>query len=365
MSVTLTLPETVDLRRIRLVYGPLPEAAISVHILTDPKHHPLHAAWVRRCRSLPNELRQEFRRLRPAFACGLLGFLCPTRAEWDVDIAQGLRRLEDVEDGILFYELAYATTLRMDRRPRSPEQAHSAADAILRAAAHDDVLHHLLSDALNEPRALLERIARFLQRYWDEAFQDEWLRIRPTIDAAAGSTARTLSEGGLPALLRTLSPEVLLGPDKRTATLARPFDLDIELRHDSDVEIHVSYYLWPHVWVSGDPNWPLALAVPTTPPRLPASRDRPRPELVRSLRALGDPTRLNLLRIVADEPRSTQELARLLNMSEPGISRHLTTLARAGLVRSRREGHYVVYNINQEALEPLAEALLGYISPSS
>ena len=54
------------------------------------------------------------------------------------------------------------------------------------------------------------------------------------------------------------------------------------------------------------------------------------------------------------QPRSTQELAPLVGLSEAGTSKHLRLLAEAGVVTSRREGYYVVYSVVDERVESLA-----------
>jgi DNA-binding transcriptional ArsR family regulator len=87
----------------------------------------------------------------------------------------------------------------------------------------------------------------------------------------------------------------------------------------------------------------------------------PSEELVRLLRALADQTRLRALKLIAERPRSTQELAPLVGISEAGLSKHLRQLADAGLVRSRREGYFVLYSIVPERIDPLTESLQRFL----
>jgi DNA-binding transcriptional ArsR family regulator len=58
--------------------------------------------------------------------------------------------------------------------------------------------------------------------------------------------------------------------------------------------------------------------------------------------------RLRALRLIAQAPRSTQELASLIAISEAGLSKHLGILSEAGLVESRRAGYYVLYTLSDE-----------------
>lgn len=71
--------------------------------------------------------------------------------------------------------------------------------------------------------------------------------------------------------------------------------------------------------------------------------------------------RLRALRLIAERPRSTQELAPLVGISEAGLSKQLRALADAGLVSSRRDGYYVLYSLVPERIAPLSDALLRYL----
>jgi DNA-binding transcriptional ArsR family regulator len=87
----------------------------------------------------------------------------------------------------------------------------------------------------------------------------------------------------------------------------------------------------------------------------------PPEELLRLLKAVGDGTRLCALRLIAERPRTTQELAPLVGISEAGLSKHLRSLADAGVVETRRDGYYVLYSLVPDRLEPLSGALLSFL----
>lgn len=61
------------------------------------------------------------------------------------------------------------------------------------------------------------------------------------------------------------------------------------------------------------------------------------------LKSLADETRLRLLRLLLREELNVQELAHILKMAQPRVSRHLAVLRNAGLVRDRRQGTKVFY----------------------
>jgi ArsR family transcriptional regulator len=84
--------------------------------------------------------------------------------------------------------------------------------------------------------------------------------------------------------------------------------------------------------------------------------DEPRNLTVDVYRALADPIRLELLaRIAARGPVCVCHLQEDLPYSQPRISKHLATLRRAGLVSARREGNWVYYSAEPEALEVARE----------
>ena len=83
--------------------------------------------------------------------------------------------------------------------------------------------------------------------------------------------------------------------------------------------------------------------------RVPSPPDHPEASL-ELLKALADRSRLRILGALRERPLWVELLAERLSLSASTVSSHLKKLERAGLVRSRREQYYVVY-------EPVAELL--------
>jgi len=69
---------------------------------------------------------------------------------------------------------------------------------------------------------------------------------------------------------------------------------------------------------------------------------------------VGDPKRLRLLYLVAEQPRNVSELTEMLGVSQPTVSHHLRILRDRGLVEARKEGTTVYYFLsNPRILEAL------------
>jgi len=71
-------------------------------------------------------------------------------------------------------------------------------------------------------------------------------------------------------------------------------------------------------------------------------------ELLSNLRAVGEPSRLRLLAILARGEFSVTELTRVLGQSQPRVSRHLKLLCDAGLLEKFREQHWIYYRVPGE-----------------
>ena len=77
------------------------------------------------------------------------------------------------------------------------------------------------------------------------------------------------------------------------------------------------------------------------------------------LGVLAHPKRLALVAALARRELCVCELVDLLGLPQPLISHHLGALRQAGLVRDRRDAHWVYYSLVPEALEALRAGLDG------
>ena len=68
------------------------------------------------------------------------------------------------------------------------------------------------------------------------------------------------------------------------------------------------------------------------------------------LRAAGEPSRLRILALLAREELAVLEICRVLDQSQPRVSRHLKLLAEAGLVERFPDGAWVFYRLTGEGL---------------
>lgn len=79
-----------------------------------------------------------------------------------------------------------------------------------------------------------------------------------------------------------------------------------------------------------------------------------------AFKALGDPKRVDMLKDIAGrDDVCACDLLERYDMSQSTLSHHLGLLARAGLVRTRKQGKWVHYTADWDALRGLAGVLSG------
>ncbi len=76
--------------------------------------------------------------------------------------------------------------------------------------------------------------------------------------------------------------------------------------------------------------------------------------------ALADPTRRQMLALLADGEMSVGELAQPFQISQPAISKHLAVLERAGLVAKSRQAQWRRCRLEGEALKEVAGWMEDY-----
>jgi ArsR family transcriptional regulator, arsenate/arsenite/antimonite-responsive transcriptional repressor len=77
-----------------------------------------------------------------------------------------------------------------------------------------------------------------------------------------------------------------------------------------------------------------------------------------AFKALADPTRREILRMLSERERTVNEIVERFEISQPAISRHLSLLKSAGLVTSVRRGQNIVYTLDTTVFQDLVRALL-------
>jgi DNA-binding transcriptional ArsR family regulator len=265
----------------------------------------------------------------------------------DVTDAAGYVDLLRSTPGSAFAAIVLADTGR-DPERRDDVAAALAGDAEAAARVLEcwpEHKHRWMADLLGDPDALVatvaERMAAWLPRY-----QEMEPRIRTIIErdvALRADDRATLSQGDL--IERTTSGiRWLSEPGVRRVVLAP------------------SYLVRPYNFTFTGEDWRMFI-YPVADGALEAHDQYAPPQRVLRLhRALGDETRLRILRLLRDRDWYLTEIAERLELSKPTIKHHLAQLRAAGLVTLTEEGGLSYYSLRRERLDDASSELKHYLA---
>ena len=340
---------------VAFTYSPVLECVLSLHVLVGPKHHALQHGWVRQMRGLDPALRRRIDELAPLYRWTLPGLLLPEPSGDAESFGSELERI-----------LSLSPEMQLESLGR-PLYDHGGAgpDVFGERAVRETMVERggeLAELLLADPAAATRRLCDLLADYWDAAFAAEWSRIEPKLAGAVVESGRALASTGIWAVLGRLPARCRPSRERNELAIDLPHDHDLEISDANPLVLSPSVFTWPHLRVNCDPPWPTAIVYAAPSVARDAAPRIPPDELLRVLRALGDDTRLRILKLIAERPRTTQELGPLVGLTAAGLSKSLRRLADAGLVTSHREGYYIVYTLEPSRIADLSETVERFLA---
>ena len=318
--------ELEDLARLRFAISPMWEVVASLRRLRAPSEAGIHLPWIAGLR--------DSGALQGVDLAAALTLTPPVGYAPDFLTPPPTTPLARFEDEI---ELVRAT---------SPKQIHND----LRLYRGRRKLPPVLEPLEKQPRRAVKQLAAVLELYWQRALEPHWPRVRALLEADIAHRARRLTEGGAAALFADLHPTIKWRADEAILEVELPYRGHVVLA-GKGLLLVPSAFSWLGPATLTEAPWQPTLLYPArgvatlwetggerTPEALAHVIGRTRAALLAEL----------------DAPRSTTDVARLLDITPGGASQHLGALRAAGLVAGRREGRAVLY-----VRTPLADALVA------
>ena len=75
-------------------------------------------------------------------------------------------------------------------------------------------------------------------------------------------------------------------------------------------------------------------------------------------KALGDPTRRQIIEMLRKKDMTAGEIADQFNMSKPSISHHLDLLKQADVVQSVKQGQFITYSLNTTVFDEMVKWIM-------
>jgi DNA-binding transcriptional ArsR family regulator len=356
--------------------SPAHEALRSLHVLTDVKHHPLHISWALRARTrMTSELKDE----AETFAFWYLDRPLVFREIWPqasvgswTDELSALRRapIEQFTEQLIHGALMDNGLGRRTPLEMFLGSGELQAQALGRIETRHPASLAVMRELITDPEHSRQRFARFLSSYWQACIGPDWPNLEARLRADIARRGRAMSRRGLPRMLEELSPHVRVDHTSDEVVIRRPGlrtdadQLDLTLTDHDQLLLVPSHFVWPELTAVAqrDPQdgreqqtvlIVYALAEMQREGRAPV----PPQGLLKLLRSAGDPTRLQVLQLLVQQPRSTREIAGLIGLTEAAISKHLKLLQDAGWVTPERRSYYVYYRLVRESLTDLSHGL--------
>lgn len=300
---------------------------ISLHVLHRPGSFGLRAAWAAGTRSrLPQQPRKFLEQADQVL-------WIPFR--WIADLPQHATAPQVLEAlaAISPEQRLLTLALNVDTDPelaamlrRVAEQGHwQAADAdLLRvhqkrrgAPSQKEDLENILG-WWAQPFEFGEQYLAALQAYYEVFFQEEQRRIEPALVQAVEQAQQLAAQLSLPDLLEELSQGVRFATETNKA----------------EIRFAPSFWLSPLVIYGNLDAQRMMFLFGARPANASLVTGEVIPDaLLQALKALGDPTRLRILRYLQTQPLTPSELARQLRLRAPTVIHHLNELRLAGLVQ--------------------------------
>ncbi|MDT9027040.1 MULTISPECIES: ArsR/SmtB family transcription factor [Rossellomorea] len=332
---------------IEIVFSPFNELVASLHVLCNPVHHPYRGKWAMEVEaSLSKEMVSDIRMI------GLLTYewlyLMNIRNEYKLNESSTEEAIEFIcsipDETFVFYMLGEQYSVESLQGWRKDNRMSP--------------LNHHQKDLLKHPKQWKDRIHQLLYEYNEKIFQRELFRIHPWIKRASATFQQKLDQSSFDAL-NELHPDVTLKGS--TIKVQKGETYRFSLKEYSHLTLQPSTFITPHVMLGVYPGR-LCLGLHVAVPEPEASNDEPPTDLVLMFKALGESTRLKILRDIFMHPYSTKQLAEKHDLAEATISSHIKTLQKSGLVTSERKGYYIFYSGNRERMESLRADLSQFIS---
>lgn len=305
------------------------------------------AAWVERARrALGRDLRADLGLLFPprGRTLGIVGILEGTTG---APVAAFIDRVAAAPAGVLL-ELMLAETLA-DRRALSRLRAaiggdRQAVEAALAAVSPDVDRRPVRRLLLLPPAEVKARLVRLLREGYARVYAPEAPAVVPLLTQDAAALARRAAALAPTELVERATGGFVIGPD---AAL-------------EGVVLAPSYFFRPYNLITAYRG----VRVFIYPIETHAAPDLPPPDLVRVYKALGDETRLRILRLLAQREMYLQELARALQVSHVTALHHMALLRAAHLVQVVDRGTLKYYRLRPDRLRDAAEQGLAFVTAS-
>jgi DNA-binding transcriptional ArsR family regulator len=321
------------------------ELFVSLHVLHQPEHYGIRAAWAAGIRSrIPAQERKFLEDVIPflGFPLSWVYRLAPPKDVinllWALRQIPPAERLKQVCDFEHWHSEKVREVFQRALEKGAWDKADLAkieAETMSKASDEEPRIERFL-DWWVRPEEAGNMLLAALQAYHQSYFAEEEKRIAPVLEAGLQHAQELAGRMSIPDLIVELSQGVHFAEEKIGRQLI----------------VIPAYWSTPLVVLDKIDDEKSVFLFGARPATMSATPGELVPEgLLRALKALSDTTRLKILVYLSKEELTPAELSRRLHLRAPTVTHHLNELRLAGLVNLNARGQEKYYSTRPEALQ--------------
>ena len=347
-------------------FGTAYELFISLHVLLEPEYFGIRPSYAASVRSrIPAAERKLLEELYPLLGVPLKWLNTLPAPKDAISALWALKQIPHAERLIELYSIREAYK---GDDPEETEKHKTFKEILLRIAAegkvlptdvdffqklfskkHGNMKREAVESALDwwsRPAELGEAFLTAFQSYYQAFFEEEEKRIEPILRAGLERAQALASTVSFEELFTELSQGLQVGDEFKASSFI----------------IVPAFWTTPLIFFEKFDNKTMFLTFGARPADMSVVPGETVPDaLVRSLKALADPTRLKIMHYLTHERLTPSEIARKLQLRPPTVTHHLRELRLAGLVELSLMHEENRYTARKQALDAVYQQLNAFL----
>ncbi|KRL01145.1 ArsR/SmtB family transcription factor [Liquorilactobacillus capillatus] len=327
------------MQRVQFVYSPLNELFRSLHVLLNPRHHGMHIAWALDAQQrLSDKLLNDLQYFSLLYELGVPPILLNNFESLAPNLDREIEQLKTYLSTI--DPQAFLNSLKKVVAERKSNFIPTLGKSLEWQDFQPSHTPSLLKDLAADPPAVYQRLITFIQEYRQQVFDWTWNSkgLKQLLLNEIERQSLYLKRYGFIKLINNLQVDRISWREKELV-IVKPFTQKIELTSQETIILLPSCFTWPHLFVDRFKHGIVLNYNASSKQQLTLGPSY----LADVFNALSDVVRLKIIKLLADQPSTTQALGQILTMSNSTVSHHLKLLKTAGIVTTKKEGKFVLY----------------------
>lgn len=333
--------------KVEFSYSPLFEMFCSLHVLFNHEHHKQRIDWAEKMKSsITKKLYDKL-----SFYSDLTGAFDSLMdyCEWD-DVMNGFNVIKAINQIEKYPIKKFVKMIFQDKLTETQINR-----ILILKKVKLNKLRQSQVDFLLNPHEMKDDFITALKEYYYLYFQNEHMDIEAYMIRTLKAHKSLCDQMVFLEYINMLHPRIEVSEEKITLHKFRTFDM--YFKDLKRIEIRISTFIDPHLLVNMKSNYLMLCIRAKLEERICDVHE----DLVMTLKAFGDKTRIQMIKHMYSKPTSTQELALLLDISEAAVSKHLKMLHTARIINKIRKGNYILYFLDSKLIDMLPMNIYQYL----